>query len=155
MSKLRDQRRITGLCIHCGKKRSKNSKSSCNKCNERRAAAQKRRASKAPNYNKEYRQRIKAEVINEYGGSCRCCGEDNIEFLTIDHIWGDGGKERKLLYGSQSGNSYSFYLKLRRENYPCKYQCLCWNCNLAKHIYGQCPHAKQKQNIVSEFSIQA
>lgn len=44
-------------------------------------------------------QRLRNEVIIHYGGDppkCACCGEDNIGFLTLDHINNDGNKDRQL-----------------------------------------------------------
>jgi hypothetical protein len=37
---------------------------------------------------------LKEEVIEEYGGCCNCCGEPNLAFLTIDHIFNDGANHR-------------------------------------------------------------
>lgn len=83
----------------------------------------------------------KKALINRYGGRCACCGEDRIEFMTIDHIHGGGAKHR-----AEIGNVYSTILK---EPYnPDKYQVLCHNCNMALGLYGYCPHRpeyRQKQ----------
>jgi hypothetical protein len=79
---------------------------------------------------------IKREVIDAYGGHCTCCGEENVEFLTLDHIYNDGSTHRKTVC-SGSG----FYIKLKNSGFPQgQLQVLCFNCNMAKGIYGQCPH---------------
>ena len=87
---------------------------------------------------KEYRNRVRKEVIEKYGGKCNCCGESNLVFLAMDHIDGGGGKHLK-----QIKNHISFWL--RKNNYPIGFQVLCHNCNMAKHILGVCPHVKNSR----------
>jgi hypothetical protein len=80
-----------------------------------------------------YRLRLRQEVIQAYGGACTCCGETTPEFLAVDHIYGDGKRER--------GNPGDFYPRLKREGFPKdKYRLLCHNCNMARGLYGRCPH---------------
>ena len=81
-------------------------------------------------------QRVRMEVMIHYGGNppkCACCGENQYEFLCIDHINNDGGKQRRLL-----GNGHMIYWI--RKNYPKDLRILCHNCNMAKGFYGECPH---------------
>src|ERR1019366_1276229 len=79
---------------------------------------------------------LKQKIIAGYGGNCACCGIDNYEFLTIDHIFADRKKDGKLI-------SFSFYRSLIRNNFPSdRYQLLCWNCNGGKRIGECCPHQK-------------
>jgi hypothetical protein len=66
--------------------------------------------------------------------ACQCCGEQNLEFLTIDHSTGDGRIHR------QSLKSRDFYGWLVRQNYPEGYRVLCMNCNFALGHFGYCPH---------------
>ena len=68
---------------------------------------------------------------------CKCCNEKEIKFLSLDHIYGGGTKERKLI-ACKGGNSFYWYLK--KLGYPEDYQVLCHNCNMAKGLYGKCPH---------------
>ena len=71
--------------------------------------------------------KLRLNVIEGYGGKCELCGESNPHFLTIDHIDGEGAKERKIL-----GSWQVLYKKLRDENYPKdNYRLLCYNCNCA------------------------
>ena len=71
--------------------------------------------------------KLRLEVIEGYGGKCELCGEDNPYFLTIDHINGEGSKERKMIMRWEK-----LYRKLRNENYPRdNYRLLCYNCNCA------------------------
>lgn len=60
------------------------------------------------------------------------------QFLTIDHINGDGWQHRQI-EGIQPGTQ--LYRWLKRNGFPKdRFQLLCFNCNCAKSIYGVCPH---------------
>ncbi len=86
---------------------------------------------------KDYRLAAKEAAIDLYGGCCNCCGENHIAFLTIDHINGDGAEKRK---SREHGGGHKMYRKIVREGRTNEFQLLCWNCNIAKHNFGQCPH---------------
>lgn len=73
------------------------------------------------------RQKLKRQVIDAYGGKCKC-GFNDIRALCIDHINGRGLEERRRLTGDK------VYRKLRRKGFPKGYQVLCANCNLIKAI---------------------
>lgn len=78
-----------------------------------------------------------------YGGAyCRCCGETQLEFLTLDHVNGGGDAHRRRLEGRGSGKNY--YHRLRALGFPQEppLQVLCFNCNGAKGGYGKCPHER-------------
>lgn len=76
-------------------------------------------------------------VIAHYGEKCSCCGESIPQFLAIDHINGNGNKERKKIKKAGSG----FYKWLIDNNFPEGYQVLCHNCNMGRHLNGGiCPH---------------
>ena len=83
---------------------------------------------------------LKIEVLAHYSEYdepiCACCGEHEIEFLSIDHINGGGLKERKKL--GRSG--WSFYLWLKSNKFPDGYRVLCHNCNQSYGQFGYCPH---------------
>lgn len=87
----------------------------------------------------KYRRKLKEEMALAYGGLCTCCGEDQIEFLTIDHVNDDGNIERKQIKGG-----WRFYAHLRRLGWPKdRYTLLCYNCNCAKRFgNGACPHKR-------------
>ncbi len=141
--KLWAERESKGKCIYCGQKRATKGLKGCKDCRKKKSDATCRFVKNNPEKQKEYALRIKKEVLNKYGGKCTCCSEDRWPFLVIDHINNDGNKERRELYGSQSGASKSFYLKLRREEIRIDLQVLCWSCNSAKALYGCCPHSQQ------------
>jgi len=96
---------------------------------------------------KKRRETVKSIVFTVYSkrlskseiSCCNCCGlNDNLEFLTIDHIEGrkNLSEDEKNLKGAK------LYAWLRKHHYPKGYQVLCWNCNSAKGLFGVCPHQK-------------
>lgn len=84
------------------------------------------------------RVRRRIEVIEAYGGKCKCCGEDRFEFLSIDHIENNGNEMRK-----KHGDGVAYMSFLRKNKFPSGHQVLCHNCNLSKGFYGYCPHNKK------------
>jgi hypothetical protein len=95
--------------------------------------------------NKETRQLLRLEVLIHYSSSvpqCECCEEKNLEFLSIDHINGGGGEQRKA-----DPSSIKIYAWLKRNKFPKGYRVLCMNCNFAHGRYGYCPHKLPSQLI--------
>jgi 5-methylcytosine-specific restriction endonuclease McrA len=90
----------------------------------------------------EFTNEIKTETIAKYGGKCVCCGETNIEFLSIDHVNKDGMAHRETLVGRDRRAGARFYIELKRLGYPNDppLVVLCMNCNAARGSYGYCPH---------------
>jgi len=95
--------------------------------------------SRYKNYSEKYRRKIKFKVLSHYSNGtpkCACCNEVEIDFLSIDHIYGGGTKHRREI-------NMNVFHWLIRNNYPEGYQVLCFNCNLGKRINnGICPHQK-------------
>lgn len=86
--------------------------------------------------------------MQHYGGVwCHCCDEQDIHFLTIDHINGGGREHRR-----QIGNGGTIYAWLKKHGYPVGYQVLCYNCNCAKGFYGECPHETKRKNLTASTS---
>lgn len=83
-----------------------------------------------------YHLRVKITVLTHYGGSppkCACCGESHIEFLTIDHIKGNGAEHRKQITGdSRKCSGHHMYQWLIKNHFPEGFQVMCSNCNVAK-----------------------
>ena len=99
---------------------------------------------------REYNRKLKLEVISHYSEDpshprCICCGEDRIEFLTIDHVDGSGALHRKEL----RGKGMTFYTWLKKNNYPDGFRVLCLNCNFSLGRYGYCPHNKTPEELKS------
>ena len=87
--------------------------------------------------NRESNHRLTNEVIDAYGGKCKCCGETRREFLSIDHIDGNGNKQKREIGVRDSAGLYRW---LRQNNYPEGFQVLCFNCNMGKRNYSVCPY---------------
>ena len=126
--KISSKRKQDGLCLGCGSET--NGFLYCYSC----LIVKKERS-------RQCRERLRVRVITKYGGKCTCCGEDNLVFLAIDHIKGDGNQHRKKLFGDKH-TSYLFYRWLEKNNFPSGFQVLCHNCNFAKWRCGVCPHQK-------------
>ena len=98
---------------------------------------------------KEWQRRraLKLEMIKAYDNICVCCKEDKQEFLTLDHKKNNGKKHRLDVFGPAScGRGSQLHWFLKKKGWPRKdLQLMCWNCNIAKHIYGKCPHKKTKR----------
>lgn len=86
-----------------------------------------------------WRKQVRLEVLYHYSNStmsCVCCGENNIEFLCLDHKDGGGNKHRKEI----GLGGYAIYIWLRKEGFPKGYRVLCFNCNYAVIAGKSCPH---------------
>jgi hypothetical protein len=98
-------------------------------------------SNKAAVYMRKVRQKLRHDVLVHYSGglpTCSCCGEKHEEFLSIDHINGDGADHRRMI-----GGWGTIYRWLIDNDFPPGFQVLCMNCNFAKgHAYGGCPHKK-------------
>lgn len=77
-------------------------------------------------------------VIEKLGNKCQCCGIDNFDFLSIDHIDGGGIKDRNSFKGWSRYIRYLFFLS--EEELNLKYRCLCFNCNCGFGFWDRCPH---------------
>jgi hypothetical protein len=78
-------------------------------------------------YNKRYMHNKRKAAIDLLGGKCARCGFSDIRALQIDHINGDGYKERGGRKGTNSHRIYNNILSGAQG-----YQCLCANCNWIK-----------------------
>ena len=93
----------------------------------------------AVRYRKYYRE-LKVEVFTHYSTGkpkCNCCGLENINALSIDHIKG----RKQFSHGRDfAGPQLNAWIK--RNNYPKGFQILCVMCNNAKSGLSKCPHQK-------------
>lgn len=98
------------------------------------------------NKRQERDKTLKLEIIKEYGGQCDCCGEQHFEFLTIDHINGDGAEHR-----SRCGKGRRVYADLKKLGFPKDgFRLLCLNCNISLGFYGYCPHNPEQRRQVDK-----
>ncbi len=88
---------------------------------------------------RRYWRELRHAAIMHYGGyRCRCCGETEPKFLTLDHVKNDGSAHRKII--GRSG----LLAWLKDHDYPEGFQVLCMNCNHGKALNGGvCPHQDQ------------
>jgi hypothetical protein len=98
-------------------------------------------------YGLRYRLKLKVNFIRMYGGKCICCGEDDIRFLSLDHVNNDGNRHREELAAHQ------IIAKAISTGKPIsEYQILCYNCNFGKSTNGGvCPH---KDKNKKEYNLE-
>lgn len=121
-----DIKRAKYMCIHCCKEYSKK------RYIDRKELIREQQ--------RIYDLSVKQKIIEAYGGKCVCCGEETLEFLTIDHINNDGAEDRRQNGRKSGGKLYRWLIK---NNFPKEdYQLLCYNCNCSKGFFGYCPHNK-------------
>lgn len=124
----RNKRTEKGICLFCSNKLV--TKRLCGTCRN-----------KINKRSLDYTKKIKRQCIDHYGGQCACCREENIHFLSIDHVNNDGNKQRQELANRKDWGGRNMYTWLKKNNYPEGYQVLCFNCNLGRSINkGICPH---------------
>jgi hypothetical protein len=83
-----------------------------------------------------YRETLKAAVLAHYGRACACCGAT--DRLTVDHVDGNGGEHRLILFGRTDHGGQHFWLWLIKQGYPQGYQILCRPCNASKGQGERC-----------------
>jgi len=101
---------------------------------------------------KAHRLQIIKTVYFHYSNgtmACVCCGEKQLEFLTLDHINRNGSEERRRV--KKQGNVFLEYLS--KQGFPEGYQVLCYNCNCGRERNdGLCPH-QQKRDEEARLTI--
>lgn len=136
LERWRTKKLADGLCSRCGKDKIIPGLKQCKNCSLERLKLDKS---------------IKLQILNAYGNECACCGENEIDFLALDHINNDGHKDRRR---GNSGGGISFYRKVIKNGFPSNLQILCHNCNWSKHVNnGRCIHQIKKdkyENVSSQ-----
>ena len=88
-------------------------------------------------------RKLKQEMVDAYGGGCSCCGIIELEFLTVEHIFGDGKEHRALV----NGHGASIYRDLKRKRWPKgRHTVMCRNCNCARKYNRPCLHNEKEYN---------
>jgi hypothetical protein len=130
-----DKYRHDGKCSQCGGDLGDKNGKRCKICIDKRNEWYQGSPTQAKD--KIRRDKNREITLRHYGGKCVCCGEDELYFLAIDHIDGDGNTHRKKIKKWGSG----FFGWLVKNNFPEGFQILCHNCNMGKHLNGGvCPH---------------
>ncbi len=90
----------------------------------------------------------KAAVFAAYGGfTCKCCGESEPLFMTIDHINNDGAHFRKTVLGRFNAAGVATYQWIVKNDFPSGFQVLCMNCQWGKRMNkGVCPHRVRRND---------
>lgn len=94
-------------------------------------------------------------IHDHYGRICKCCGETEKAFLTLDHINGDGSEQRRDASGINrgGGTNWRFYMVRKAQKtgeWPEDLQILCYNCNCGRQRNGGiCPHHLRHTSKVS------
>ena len=100
---------------------------------------------------KRRRTTLRNDLLRAYGGTCKCCGESRPEFLSLDHTNGDGSAHRKEIGGSQRAGGSKTYTWLKQHGFPQdRFRLLCHNCNLARGLYGYCPHERERAAVTHQ-----
>lgn len=95
---------------------------------------------RARKYDKTWRRRMREAALSILGNKCIRCGFSDERALQIDHIQGNGNKERKTI--TTNLNKIVVESISKGEN---KYQLLCANCNWIKKFENK-EHKKTKYN---------
>jgi len=168
LAKFRERKvtaRAKGLCSHCGKRSVSVGYMTCEYCRDvKKALKAKRVAAGLCGYGSDCqnphetgkmycefhakrqlkrtavrRRQQRESIIAAYGGCCACCGETSYEFLAIDHVNGGGKGE---------GGS-PLMMRVIAEGFPSTFRMLCHNCNMARGLYGYCPHEREIKSLVA------
>ena len=124
---LRASRLEAGLCMDCGHPRETIDNTRCDAC---------RATHSAKNAHRTQHQRHRLQ--------CACCGEDRTDFLTIDRVAGDSQQDEAL--GTESPEPVAWLLARTR---LADLRLLCWNCQMARHLSGECPHETERRAKVA------
>ena len=160
-NRLRKSRRNKGLCPRCGGVRD-STFTKCFKCRQYHTELKRknRREGKCGECSNlvppgayrcdDCRMRMSTsdkqrrhEALMAYGGKCMCpggCLEDNLDFLTFDHVNNDGMTHRKRIGATRMPGW------LKKNGYPDTIRVLCYNCNCAR-VHGPCPHETMNKSM--------
>jgi hypothetical protein len=93
-----------------------------------------------------WRENLRSQVIEAYGGACACCGETEEAFLTVDHPNGVPESHKK---DGKRMSTVQILKRIRDEGFPDDYRLLCWNCNCGRERNGGvCPHEQRRLTVI-------
>lgn len=133
--------RENNLCVTCGKSPPVENRKRCQSCSDKRSEWY--QGSETQKKDIARRNKRRDQVFNHYGAFCSCCSESEKNFLSIDHIDGNGNEHRKKI--NKAGST--FFKWLVDNNFPPEFQTLCMNCNFGRYRNGGiCPHEHKNKN---------
>lgn len=107
---------------------------------------QKKNKDKLVANSKKCRNRLRETVIAFLGGKCSSCGIDDLRVLQIDHVIGDGPRDRAKFANAETMHRYIL-------RHPQTYQLLCANCNwIKRHVKKESPHPKIRKLSAEELA---
>lgn len=82
-------------------------------------------------HDRKVRRELRFRVLRTLGNKCVRCGEDDWKCLCIDHVNGDGKKDRQI---NRHQATIPYYLSIIKEveQGSQRFQILCANCNMRK-----------------------
>ena len=92
---------------------------------------------KCRKYTRDWTIKLKYEIFSHYSGEqpkCAKCGFSDMRALCLDHIYNDGAEERRMITNGvrNNFNGQKIYQWVKKNNFPDRYQVLCFNCNIIK-----------------------
>ena len=126
------------------------SKYLCKRCHTRRTLQYRKKEGRYYRERK-YRQKIRMMLLEILGGKCVRCGESDWRCLQIDHVKGNGFRERKT--AKSKGMNYTLQLLRRvQEGKGSQYQLLCANCNFRKRYENH--EWRRKNQTLEDYEFQ-
>lgn len=130
-SQIKESRRSSLQCTIC---KDPSESGLCQKCSDKARA---------------WRRFRKKSILDYYGGTCRCCGEHRLDFLSLDHVNDDGARHRRDIGGSH------LYQWVINKGFPPGLQTMCFNCNHGRFINkGPCPHLTDRSHATLHPVVQ-
>lgn len=147
----RNRRTIASHCKECVNKKSKiwhdaRRHTDEYKANAKRYSKQRVLDGSGNKWAKERYRKFKSIVFNHYGNLCSCCGEDTVDFLTIEHTLHDGKQHRAT---KKSG----IYKDIVDRGFPSDLTLFCANCNFATRYGNACPHKQLSKESTLNNSV--
>lgn len=103
----------------------------------------------------ELRELEKTAVMNVYTngeGTCRHCGQGDLDVLCLDHVNDDGYIHRNSSRHISGGSFYKWVIK---NDYPPGFQVLCGSCNMKKEAVKRRTRAFHREACLKAISTDA
>jgi len=125
----------------------------CKECTKARATEwRKKHPESSKRKSLKYYRKIRLRALLHYSNKtlrCACCGENTLEFLSLDHIQNNGAEHRRTMKNEHT----DIFHWVHKNGYPEGFQVLCMNCNFAKGIMGECPHKAMQRGEYKPLDV--